>query len=1282
MKDLEQFTGIYQRSKTLRFELIPVGETLANIERSGILEADEKLADSYKKMKKTIDEFHKDFVEKALTGARLTGVEEFYRLYNAPQDEKKTDRYKKEFGDAKGKMRKEIVEYFKAQKNFEILFKKDFIQKELKKWIDANKPELYYDPKFKNFTTYFSGYHTARKNMYSDEEKASAIAHRLIDENLPKFIDNIHIFEQIKQSGVSENFPRLCKDMEPWLNVTSLDDLFTLDAYSDFLTQPQIEAYNGIIGGINEYTNRYNQQHPEKKLPKMKVLYKQILSEKVSLSWLPESFENAGELFDAVKDFYDKFTEENTEGRLKAILADLPKRDTEHIYIRNDSSVTAISNALFGYYGVINDAIGFDPEDKKKPDYLSIADIQKALDEYIPPLDNASEELEAGYSPDCVAAYFGKNLCADNNDILKAIIETYEKVEDLLCIEHEKDYILSKEDKENLKAFLDSLMELLHFIKPLHLRPDAILQKDEVFYGDFAPLYEELEKFTKLYDKVRNYVTKKPYSTEKIKLNFGCNGNLLSGWVDSKTETSDNGTQYCGYLFRKANQIGEFDYFLGISPNAKLFRAFNAPALNDLSEYERLDYYQPKETTIFGGAYKGEKSYSARKSDLLNFFAEFAELSAKAETAERVLNYCGKEEPTPSGCIKIIKDDTALYEKLLNDAVFQSFNLTLIEELKQTVMGLDRLSGTEIIGSKDYALFTEIIEDIQQLAKQKVFNYFHVSKTEMETALKSEKKPLYLFKISNKDLDFADKFSKGLRNTRGTDNLHTMYFKALMSGEQTVYDLGTAQVFYRKKSITESTVHYANQPIEKKNPRLKLKGETSTFAYDILKDRRYRFDKFQLHFSMIANYQSPAKPTKFNEKVCAYLKNNPDVNILGIDRGERNLLYISLIDRNGHVLKVEKGEYIQYSLNEISGSYTGKSGEPVNFITPYHELLDKREQERKEARVNWNAIENIKELKSGYLSQVVYLITRLMVKYNAIVVMEDLNGGFKNGRKKVEKQVYQNFEKALIEKLNYLVFKDCEPDEIGGLYHALQLTDEFSGFNRLSKQSGFIFYIPAWNTSKIDPVTGFVDYLKPKYKNIDDAKNFFSKFKSIRYNEEKDWFEFAFDYSDFTEKAEGTRTAWTLCTHGELRYAYNRELNNGRGGVEKFNVTEKLKEVFAKQEINYRAGELIDEILAQSSKNFFKDLIKALQVTLSMRYSCEEDKKDFILSPVADANGEFYCSEGRNDGLPQDADANGAYNIARKGLWVLEEIDRAEKYSDWTTKISNKEWLDYVQTRF
>ena len=54
--------------------------------------------------------------------------------------------------------------------------------------------------------------------------------------------------------------------------------------------------------------------------------------------------------------------------------------------------------------------------------------------------------------------------------------------------------------------------------------------------------------------------------------------------------------------------------------------------------------------------------------------------------------------------------------------------------------------------------------------------------------------------------------------------------------------------------------------------------------------------------------------------------------------------------------------------------------------------------------------------------------------------MEDLSYGFKKGRFKVERQVYQKFETMLINKLNYLVFKDISITENGGLLKGYQLT--------------------------------------------------------------------------------------------------------------------------------------------------------------------------------------------------------------------------------------------------
>jgi len=59
MSKFKEFIGLYPLSKTLRFELIPKGKTLGNFKTSGILERDELRADSYKKMKDIIDNYHR-----------------------------------------------------------------------------------------------------------------------------------------------------------------------------------------------------------------------------------------------------------------------------------------------------------------------------------------------------------------------------------------------------------------------------------------------------------------------------------------------------------------------------------------------------------------------------------------------------------------------------------------------------------------------------------------------------------------------------------------------------------------------------------------------------------------------------------------------------------------------------------------------------------------------------------------------------------------------------------------------------------------------------------------------------------------------------------------------------------------------------------------------------------------------------------------------------------------------------------------------------------------------
>lgn len=69
----------------------------------------------------------------------------------------------------------------------------------------------------------------------------------------------------------------------------------------------------------------------------------------------------------------------------------------------------------------------------------------------------------------------------------------------------------------NIKKFLDSIKTLEHLLSMI-IATGKEEVKDELFYSTFMPLYEEVASLDGVYDKVRNYLTKKTYSKEKIKL--------------------------------------------------------------------------------------------------------------------------------------------------------------------------------------------------------------------------------------------------------------------------------------------------------------------------------------------------------------------------------------------------------------------------------------------------------------------------------------------------------------------------------------------------------------------------------------------------------------------------------------------------------------------------------------------------------------------------------------------------------------------------------------------
>ena len=1240
MESMKDLTGQYSLSKTLRFELKPIGKTLEHIEQKGLLTQDEQRAEEYELMKGIIDRYHKAFITMCLrnckikvnnTDDELDSLEEYSSLLSkSKRDADDEDKLEK----IKENLRKQIVNAFKSGNTYGDLFKKELIKNHLPDFV-TDEEEKQVVEHFCNFTTYFTGFHDNRKNMYSDEAKSTAIAYRLIHENFPRFFDNIRSFAKISESEVANRFPEIESAFSLYLNVEHIADMFHVDYFPVVLTQEQIDVYNNIIGGkteedgtkiqgINEYINLYNQHHPDVKLPFLKPLYKMILSDKVALSWLPEEFENDEEMLTAINDFYKSVQPVifgDDENCIRHLLTNIAEYNTDHIYISNDLGLTGIFQQLFDQYSIFEDAIKDElrrnvkqtPKEKRNPELLEerIKNLFKKEKSFsISYLDSLIKDK----GEDTIESYYAKLGAFDRDgkqtvNLLTQIEMAYIAAKEVLDGKYDN-INQSEEATKYIKDLLDAFKSLQHYIKPL-LGSGEEAEKDNVFSSQLLNVWEALDVVTPLYNKVRNWLTRKPYSTKKIKLNFE-NAQLLGGWDMNKE------ADYASVLLRKNNQ-----YYLAIM-DKKHNHAFDIETLpSDGACFEKIDY------KLLPGANKMLPKVFFSKSRINEF----------APSTDIQIAY--RQETHKKG---------------------KNFNLAdchrLIDFFKQSIAKHEDWSKFPFHFS-DTSTYEDISGFYREVEQQGYTIGFRKISESYIYRLVDEGK-LYLFQIWNKD--FSD-YSKG------TPNMHTLYWKALFDKANladVVYKLnGQAEVFYRKRSLQKenTTVHKALQPIKNKNTQ--NEKSTSTFDYDIVKDRRYTVDKFHFHVPITINFKSSGRPN-INEHVLDIIRHHGIEHVIGIDRGERHLLYLSLIDLKGRIIK-------QMTLNEIKQQTGG------NYGTNYKELLVAREGDRAEARRNWKKIENIKDLKAGYLSQVVHVIAQMMVEYNAIVVLEDLNMGFMRGRQKIERSVYEQFEHMLIDKLNFYVDKKKEACAPGGLLHGLQLANKFESFNKLGKQSGCLFYVPAWNTSKIDPVTGFVNMLDARYESVESSRRFFSRFDVIRYNEEKNWFEFTFDYNNFHAKLDGTKTQWTLCTYGSRIKTFRNPAKLNQWDNEEVVLTDEFKKVFANAGINIH-GNLKEAICSLAKREHLEPLMHLMKLLLQLRNSKTNSEVDYMLSPVAE-NGVFYDSRSCNGNLPIDADANGAYNIARKGLWVLRQIQDSKPGDKLNLALSNKEWLRFVQEK-
>ncbi|MFA6537683.1 MAG: hypothetical protein WCT18_04795, partial [Patescibacteria group bacterium] len=406
-KFFDSLTNLYSLTKTLRFELRPTLETKALAE---VIKEDKDIDRLYnEEMKPMFNKLHEEFITESLENVNLS----FDKLVALEKSLLEKKEYRKD-----KKLTKEIIYELENKKEGEIVVLQEYLREEIVKlfnkkgdnWRDEKYSNLKLKDggceiltkagvleilklknpdkkeiigKFSKFFTYFSGFIQNRKNYYSNEDKSTSVANRVVNENLVRFLDNKQKFEE-----VFKKVPQIKK----------FEDAFSLENYDKYLTQLGIEKFNlEIVGEVNKELNLFSQHNKSvlPKAPKLKFLYKQIGCGKrvfdlfsiiVGNEW--RELENLQNNKDDEKRFSQKELLEKVR-KLYKLFFDKPNDyELDKIYF-NKQSINTISSVWFVNWHKLSELLSGKRIIKNKnketgeytiPKKISLADLKNILE--------------------------------------------------------------------------------------------------------------------------------------------------------------------------------------------------------------------------------------------------------------------------------------------------------------------------------------------------------------------------------------------------------------------------------------------------------------------------------------------------------------------------------------------------------------------------------------------------------------------------------------------------------------------------------------------------------------------------------------------------------------------------------------------------------------------------------------------------------------------------------------------------------------------------------------
>lgn len=1326
-KSLKELTGLYGLSKTLRFELKPEEETkekfdtwikeLENvndindsIKEGNLFAKDKAIFKAYLALKPILDSIHEQFITLALQSEEA-GKIDFSDYYEKYLKSDKLDVEEKRLRTEIGKLYLVPAKQFAVIKNgksnlkeskpYEVLTDKlilSFIEQNITSYTDKIPEEELkkHLESFNGFFTYFSGFNINRENYYATKEKKStAVATRIVHENLPVFCNNIMRFEKNK-----DIYKRMYDELKTNNRETKLktetgekeaepisEEIFNITHFSKCLSQSQIETYNEIIGNNNLLINLYNQLHSKdtdfRRIQLFETLYKQIgcgKKKNLFVQLLKDSEEElsteqikSGEilslekLLNTVGKAIETYFTESVDTLEILTIPDFIKyvencNNWKGIYW-NKTAVTSISNRYFMNWHDIADKLSKNS---------ACATFNKNREEQIKL--NDAVELEGLFSvldEEKAENVFKKSVVEDFKDIInledstsknlirvlchntrKAISEVINSKEKILSLKRNNNSETKNEDNfvSTMKNWFDSILDALHFIKFFEVRETKTkgnLINSEVKEAVNLLLHSENVAWFKWYDLVRNYLTKKPQDDVKnnmLKLNFG-SSSLLRGWSDGQEKIKiATILKYENFLYLC---ILKDNYIFDTSKE-------NNPIYKKDGKGSRLILRNLGFKTLAGKGFKSE--FGISYSDLGKKDPEKAVNSLKKIIASKYIS----KYPALKTILEKKYDDKKQFDLDINEILKDCYTCTF-ENIDWSTVKAKEKSGDLFlfkIWTKDFSSKSDGHKNLQTIYWENIFTensmhqlcagaeVFMRKPITSKTPYSHESNSLILCKKGVPDFIYEKIKSIIQKNCDSNEkeirDIIKKNSKEILSSDYSDFDLNTLKFSKKNHKIIKDKRFY---------------GENKYFFYCPIK----------LNYSSTVYKSSNLGYSEVNRKVNDVIQKSDNITFLGIDRGEKHLIYTCMIDSTGKIIKCE-------SQNKIDE-------------TDYNQKLSEVAQNRQNARKNWQAIGNISNLKEGYISNVVHNIVTQAIANPTYIILEDLNTEMKRGRQKIEKQVYQKFEVALAKKLNFVVDKTAKENETASVGKALQLTPPIANYQDIEnkKQFGIMLYTRANYTSVTDPLTGWrkTIYLKKGSEEF-IKKEILENFTDIGFDG-KDY------YFEYIEKHAGKK--WKMYSGSDgvslPRYQNNKKQmeDNAVWEPEKVDVTVLLDELF----IDFDKEKSLRTQLVNNEHQLNKISSRKETAWDSLRYVIDtiqhirntgktDSDSNFLYSPVRDENGIHYDSRKYHDNkeLPGDADANGAFNIARKGLimdaHIKQWIKDGSKVKDLDLFVSDEEW--------